>query len=200
MSLSHLPSVGLRRSLVRPSGPGVPGTEIGLPLLHPYGTVAPGRYVTPGGGRLTIKEAGAHIRITLDHLGCPAQLTKEKNAAFKRLGLAAEEGFAGSAPLSVGMPAAVPWYPCPIAARPHRSVPGRTPIPAVGTAVHLPGRRSSYYRGRCVPRSFAPERRAPAAGATAAVASSLGRPARPAPIRLLAAQPWCWRCAAPCMC
>ncbi|MGW3311077.1 DUF6420 family protein [Streptomyces sp. NPDC001073] len=32
----------------------------------------------------------AHIRITLDHMGCPAQLTDEKNAAFKRLALATE--------------------------------------------------------------------------------------------------------------
>ncbi|MGW1617053.1 DUF6420 family protein [Streptomyces sp. NPDC002285] len=47
---------------------------------------------SPGGGRLTIRppEKPAHIRITLDHLGCPAQLTDEKNAAFKRLSLAAE--------------------------------------------------------------------------------------------------------------
>jgi len=63
-----------------------------LPLIHPYAPVTPGRYVTPGGGRLTIRppEMPAHIRITLDHLGCPAQLTDEKNAAFKRLALAAE--------------------------------------------------------------------------------------------------------------
>ncbi|WP_128380434.1 DUF6420 family protein [Streptomyces cavernae] len=63
-----------------------------LPLIHPYAPVTPGRYVTPGGGRLTIRppEKPAHIRITLDHLGCPAQLTDEKNAAFKRLALAAE--------------------------------------------------------------------------------------------------------------
>ncbi|PNG19134.1 DUF6420 family protein [Streptomyces cahuitamycinicus] len=63
-----------------------------LPLIHPYGPVAPGRYVTPGGGRLTIRpaEMRAHVRITLDHLGCPAQLTDDKNAAFKRLALAAE--------------------------------------------------------------------------------------------------------------
>jgi hypothetical protein len=63
-----------------------------LPLIHPYAPVTPGRYVTPGGGRLTIRpaEMRAHIRITLDHLGCPAQLTDEKNAAFKRLALAAE--------------------------------------------------------------------------------------------------------------
>lgn len=65
-------------------------TETSLPLLHPYGTVAPGRYVTPGGGRLTIEESGTHVRIKLDHLGCPAQVTEEKNADFKRLGLAAE--------------------------------------------------------------------------------------------------------------
>ncbi|MER5617566.1 DUF6420 family protein [Streptomyces sp. NPDC002215] len=65
-------------------------TETGLPLLHPYAAVAVGRYVTPGGGRLTVRESGAHFQITLDHLGCPAQLTEEKNALFKRLGLAAE--------------------------------------------------------------------------------------------------------------
>ncbi|SDM69885.1 hypothetical protein SAMN05444921_11233 [Streptomyces wuyuanensis] len=63
-----------------------------LPLIHPYGPVTPGRYLTPGGGRLTIRpaEMRAHVRITLDHLGCPAQFTDEKNAAFKRLALAAE--------------------------------------------------------------------------------------------------------------
>ena len=79
-----------------------PGTQTDLPALHardkdlspihPYGPVTPGRYVTPGGGRLTIRpaEMRAHIRIMLDHLGCLAQLTDEKNAAFKRLSLAAE--------------------------------------------------------------------------------------------------------------
>ncbi|MET7810530.1 DUF6420 family protein [Streptomyces sp. NPDC005395] len=63
-----------------------------LPLIHPYGPVTPGRYLTPGGGRLTIRpaEMRAHVRITLDHLGCPAQFTDEKNAVFKRLALAAE--------------------------------------------------------------------------------------------------------------
>lgn len=42
-----------------------------LPLIHPYGPVTPGRYPTPGGGRLTIHpaERRAHTRITLDHLG-----------------------------------------------------------------------------------------------------------------------------------
>ena len=67
-------------------------TETSLPLIHPYATVTAGRYVTPGGGRLTIRppEKPGHIRISLDHLGCPAQLTEEKNAAFKRLALAAE--------------------------------------------------------------------------------------------------------------
>ncbi|KWT63538.1 hypothetical protein ADL21_02365 [Streptomyces albus subsp. albus] len=65
-------------------------TEIRLPLLHPYADVAVGRYVTPGGGRLTVRQAGAHHQITLDHLGCPAQLTEEKNAVFRQLGLAAE--------------------------------------------------------------------------------------------------------------
>ncbi|MFJ6530577.1 DUF6420 family protein [Streptomyces longwoodensis] len=52
----------------------------------------PGRYVTPGGGQLTIcpAEMRAHIRITLDHPGCPAQLTDEKDRALKRLALAAE--------------------------------------------------------------------------------------------------------------
>ncbi|MEU2603031.1 DUF6420 family protein [Streptomyces hirsutus] len=64
-----------------------------LPLIHPYAPVIPGRYVTPGGGRLTIRKPAktfAHLRITLDHLGCAAQLTEEKNAAFKRLALASE--------------------------------------------------------------------------------------------------------------
>ncbi|MEU3279219.1 DUF6420 family protein [Streptomyces antibioticus] len=63
-----------------------------LPRIHPYGPVAPGRYLTPGGGRLTVRpaERRAHTRITLDHLGCPAQVTDEKNDAFKRLALAAE--------------------------------------------------------------------------------------------------------------
>ncbi|MYQ39872.1 hypothetical protein B046DRAFT_06122 [Streptomyces sp. LamerLS-316] len=72
--------------------PALHAVDKDLPLLHPYAPVTPGRYVTPGGGRLTIRpaEMRAHIRITLDHLGCPAQLTDEKNAAFKRLALAAE--------------------------------------------------------------------------------------------------------------
>ncbi|NED35827.1 DUF6420 family protein [Streptomyces sp. SID8499] len=63
-----------------------------LPLIHPYGPVTPGRYLTPGGGRLTIRpaEKRAHTRITLDHLGCPAQVTDEKDAAFMRLAQAAE--------------------------------------------------------------------------------------------------------------
>ncbi|GGS09410.1 hypothetical protein GCM10010236_74850 [Streptomyces eurythermus] len=68
-------------------------SEVKLPLIHPYAPVEAGRYVTPGGGRLTIRKAAknaAHLRITLDHLGCPAQCTEEKNAAFKRLALAAE--------------------------------------------------------------------------------------------------------------
>lgn len=64
--------------------------EEDLPLLHPYGTVeVGGRYVTPGGGRLTVRKDGKHLQITLDHLGCPAQLTKEKTALFRRLGLTA---------------------------------------------------------------------------------------------------------------
>ncbi|MGW0512405.1 DUF6420 family protein [Streptomyces olivaceoviridis] len=65
--------------------------EKDLPLLHPYGTMeVDGRYVTPGGGRLTVRTDGKHLQITLDHLGCPAQLTPEKTALFERLGLAAE--------------------------------------------------------------------------------------------------------------
>ncbi|TLS44939.1 hypothetical protein FE633_17505 [Streptomyces montanus] len=62
-----------------------------LPLIHPYAPVTPGRYVTPGGGRHNIRSAEmrAHIRITLDHMGCPAQFTDEKNAAYKRLARAA---------------------------------------------------------------------------------------------------------------
>ncbi|EGX54624.1 MULTISPECIES: DUF6420 family protein [Streptomyces] len=72
--------------------PALHAVDTALPLIHPYASVAPGRYVTPGGGRITIgpPEKPAHIRITLDHLGCPAQLTEEKNVAFKRLALAAE--------------------------------------------------------------------------------------------------------------
>ncbi|MEV0957921.1 DUF6420 family protein [Streptomyces sp. NPDC049951] len=68
-------------------------TEVKLPLVHPYAPVAVGRYVAPGGGRLTVRKAetsAAHLRVTLDHLGCPAQCTPEKDAAFKRLALAAE--------------------------------------------------------------------------------------------------------------
>jgi hypothetical protein len=40
-----------------------------------------------------LRKAGknaAHLRITLDHLGCPARETMGKNAAFRRLPLAAE--------------------------------------------------------------------------------------------------------------
>jgi hypothetical protein len=70
--------------------PALHATETGLPLLHPYATVASGRYVTPGGGRLNVRTTGAHFLITLDHLGCPAQLTDEKTGAYRRLGLAAE--------------------------------------------------------------------------------------------------------------
>ncbi|SEE59414.1 hypothetical protein SAMN04490357_7695 [Streptomyces misionensis] len=69
------------------------GSEVKLPLIHPYAPVEAGRYVTPGGGRLTIRKAeknAAHLRITLDHLGCPAQCTPEKDAAFRRLALAVE--------------------------------------------------------------------------------------------------------------
>lgn len=67
--------------------------EVELPLIHPYAPVEAGRYVTPGGGRLTIPKAAknaAHLRFTLDHLGCPAQCTPEKDAAFRRLALAVE--------------------------------------------------------------------------------------------------------------
>ena len=65
--------------------------ETALPRIHPYDDVVPGRYITPGGGRLTIeKTTGAHHRITLDHLGCDAQTTADKEDAFKRLALAAE--------------------------------------------------------------------------------------------------------------
>nr|CAI60003.1 putative methyltransferase [Streptomyces tenjimariensis] len=68
-------------------------TERDLPLIHPYAPVEAGRYVTPGGGRLTVRKAeknAAHLRITLDHLGCPAQCTEAKDAAFRRLALAVE--------------------------------------------------------------------------------------------------------------
>ncbi|MFB7584563.1 DUF6420 family protein [Streptomyces hydrogenans] len=70
------------------------GTEVKLPLIHPYAPVpSSGRYVTPGGGRLTIRKAAknsAHLRLTLDHLGCPAQCTEEKDTAYRRLALATE--------------------------------------------------------------------------------------------------------------
>ncbi|MEU9595034.1 DUF6420 family protein [Streptomyces sp. NPDC048193] len=65
-------------------------TETDLPRLHPYDAVSPGRYITPGGGRLTIETTTAHHQITLDHLGCDAQTTEPKEAAFKQLALAAE--------------------------------------------------------------------------------------------------------------
>ncbi|MEJ8640564.1 DUF6420 family protein [Streptomyces sp. MS1.HAVA.3] len=71
--------------------PALHATETDLPLLHPYGPVPDnGRCLTPGGGRLTIGSSGRHCRITLDHLGCPAQDTEEKGEAFRRLALAAE--------------------------------------------------------------------------------------------------------------
>ncbi|MEV6250703.1 DUF6420 family protein [Streptomyces sp. NPDC051742] len=52
--------------------------------------MALGRYITPGGGRLTIEKTSRHYRIRLDHLGCPAQDAEEKNRTFKRLALATE--------------------------------------------------------------------------------------------------------------
>ncbi|MFE4177125.1 DUF6420 family protein [Streptomyces sp. NPDC056909] len=64
--------------------------ESALPRIHPYDDVAPGRYLTPGGGRLTVEKSTTHHRITLDHLGCDAQTTAGKEDAFKRLALAAE--------------------------------------------------------------------------------------------------------------
>ncbi|CAM5671267.1 MULTISPECIES: DUF6420 family protein [Streptomyces] len=73
--------------------PALHGSEVKLPLIHPYAPVEAGRYVTPGGGRLTIRKSetnSAHLRITLDHLGCPAQCTPQKDNAFRRLALAAE--------------------------------------------------------------------------------------------------------------
>ncbi|MER7645523.1 DUF6420 family protein [Streptomyces sp. NPDC126522] len=75
-----------------PALPALPAVDKDLPLIHPYAPVTPDRYVTPGGGWLNIRpaEMRAHIRITLDHMGCPAQFTDEKNAAFKRLALATE--------------------------------------------------------------------------------------------------------------
>ncbi|MGV9567314.1 DUF6420 family protein [Streptomyces sp. NPDC003480] len=65
-------------------------TETDLPRLHPYDPVSPGRYITRGGGRLTIETTTAHHQITLDHLSCDAQTTEPKKAAFKQLPLAAE--------------------------------------------------------------------------------------------------------------
>ncbi|MFZ3562884.1 DUF6420 family protein [Streptomyces sp. BH097] len=64
--------------------------ETALPHLHPYAPISPGRYITPGGGRLTIATTTAHHQITLDHLGCDAQTSEPKEAAFKQLALAAE--------------------------------------------------------------------------------------------------------------
>ena len=65
--------------------------EIALPRLHPYDDVAVGRYLTPGGGRMTIKTTTVHHQVTLDHLGCPAQTTEPKEDALKRLALATED-------------------------------------------------------------------------------------------------------------
>ncbi|MFD3700033.1 DUF6420 family protein [Streptomyces sp. NPDC058646] len=71
--------------------PALHATETDLPLLHPYGPVPEdGRCVTPGGGRLTVRSSGRHQRITLDHLGCPAQDTEEKAGVYRRLALAGE--------------------------------------------------------------------------------------------------------------
>ncbi|GAA2605145.1 hypothetical protein GCM10010304_63660 [Streptomyces roseoviolaceus] len=66
-------------------------TSVHRGAAGPYGTVAVGsRSVTPGGGRLTVRKAGAHFQITRDHVGCLAQLAEEKTGLLKRLGLAAE--------------------------------------------------------------------------------------------------------------
>lgn len=70
--------------------PPLRSTETDLPLLHPYGPIAPGRYLTPGGGRITIETTSAHHKVTVDHLGCDAQRTEPKEAAFKSLAFAAE--------------------------------------------------------------------------------------------------------------
>ncbi|MFE4658242.1 DUF6420 family protein [Streptomyces hydrogenans] len=70
--------------------PALHGTEPELPRLHPYEEITPGRYITPGGGRLTTEKTTRHYRIRLDHLGCPAQDTEEKNSAYRNLALAAE--------------------------------------------------------------------------------------------------------------
>ncbi|MFF3932824.1 DUF6420 family protein [Streptomyces hirsutus] len=66
------------------------GRETDLPLAHPYGPLNTERSLTPGGGRLTVQQTATHHRITLGHLGCPAQASPQKNAAFQRLALAAE--------------------------------------------------------------------------------------------------------------
>ncbi|MFJ4343226.1 DUF6420 family protein [Streptomyces sp. NPDC088915] len=70
--------------------PALHATETDLPRLHPYGPVPKERCLTPGGGRLTVRSSGRHHRVTLDHLGCPAQLGEEKEAAFHKLALAME--------------------------------------------------------------------------------------------------------------
>ncbi|MFF8444170.1 DUF6420 family protein [Streptomyces californicus] len=69
------------------------GAEVKLPLTHPHAPVEAGRFITPGGGRLTIGKAeghAAHLRVTLDRLGCPAQCVEEKDVAFRRLAPAVE--------------------------------------------------------------------------------------------------------------
>ncbi|MGW0538555.1 DUF6420 family protein [Streptomyces sp. NPDC003032] len=107
------------KRVTAPSGPqhpcvaydGLPALrrpETSLPLAHPYEPARPGRFVTPGGGRLTIRLSGRHYAVTLDHLGCAAQTTEPKAAAFKQLALAAEghcvrEGCTHRARFSPGM-------------------------------------------------------------------------------------------------
>ncbi|MET9954455.1 DUF6420 family protein [Streptomyces sp. NPDC006339] len=65
-------------------------SEALLPKIHPYADVRLGQHITPGGGRLTLEQRATHFTITLDHFGCPAQSTLDKDAAFKTLALAAE--------------------------------------------------------------------------------------------------------------
>ncbi|MEU5662003.1 DUF6420 family protein [Streptomyces longwoodensis] len=58
--------------------------EKDLPLLHPYGTVeVGGRYVTPGGGRLTVRKDGKHLQITLDHLGLPGPTHRREDGPLR---------------------------------------------------------------------------------------------------------------------
>ncbi|WP_243744858.1 DUF6420 family protein [Streptomyces hainanensis] len=79
---------GVARPYVHFHGlPALQVSEEQLPLIHPYGPIRRGRQITPGGGRLTVEVSDTHHRITLDHLGCDAQMTPDKDNAFKQISL-----------------------------------------------------------------------------------------------------------------